>query len=46
MHASVYSQVASEIEEPLKVLDVYYESHGADGGTYVTVTVETEEVIS
>ena len=46
MRASVYSQVASEFEEPLKVLDVYYESHGADGGTYVTVTVETEEVIS
>ncbi len=46
MYASVYSQVAAEFEEPLKVLDVYYESHNADGGTYVTVTVETEEVIS
>ncbi|MDE6059982.1 MAG: sporulation protein YqfD [Clostridia bacterium] len=46
MYASVYSQVAAEFEEPLKVLDVYYESHSADGGMYVTVTVETEEVIS
>lgn len=46
MYASVYSQVAAEFDEPLKVLDVYYESHNADSGMYVTVTVETEEVIS
>lgn len=46
MYASVYSQIAAEFEEPLKVLDIYRENHAADGGIYVTVTVETEEIIS
>jgi len=46
MKASVYSDIVSEFREPLKVLDVYYDTAHADGGVYVTVTVEAEEIIS
>ena len=46
MKASVYSDIVSEFCEPLKVLDVYYDTAQGDGGVYVTVTVEAEEIIS
>lgn len=46
MYDSVYSEIAAQFTEPLKVLDRYCSCVEANGGKYVTVTVETEEVIS
>ncbi len=46
MYDEVYSEIASQFTEPLKVLERYCSCTEANGGKYVTVTVETEEVIS
>ncbi len=46
MCASVYSEIVSGFAEPLRVLGRYEEIREADGGKYVTVTVEAEERIS
>ncbi len=41
-----YSQVLSDIDTAVKVLNVYFEVEETEGGRYVTATVETEEKIS
>lgn len=46
MIASVYSEIVSGFKEPSKVLDRYCTVTEANGGKYVTVTVEAEERIA
>lgn len=46
MYAQIYSQIVAGFEEPIRVLDRYESVREADGGKYVTVTVEAEERIS
>lgn len=43
---AVYSQILSEIDEPARVLAQYVDIKPDQGGTYVTVTVEAEVIIS
>lgn len=46
MYSQVYSQIIAEFKEPSRVLEVYKTVSEAEGGKYVTVTVEAEERIS
>ena len=43
---SVYSDIVAEFDEPSRVLEKYCTVTEAEGGRYVTVTVEAEERIA
>ncbi|HBP52398.1 MAG TPA: hypothetical protein DD626_03750 [Clostridiales bacterium] len=45
MKKAVYSELVADLTESATVLDVYYEVTVTEGGTYVTLTLEAEEII-
>jgi len=45
MKKEVYSELVADLTESATVLDVYYEITSTEGGTYVTLTLEAEEII-
>ena len=45
MKKEVYSELVADLTESATVLDVYYEVTVTEGGTYVTLTLEAEEII-
>lgn len=45
MQQAVYADIVSEFTEETKVLDRVYKTERADGGVYISVTVEAEELI-
>ncbi len=45
MKKAVYSQLVADLTESATVLDVYYEITSTEDGTYVTLTLEAEEII-
>lgn len=45
MKKAVYSELVADLTESATVLDVYYEITSTEDGTYVTLTLEAEEII-
>lgn len=45
MKKAVYSYAIADLQESATVLDAYYEVTKTEDGTYVTLTLETEEII-
>lgn len=45
MKKAVYSQLVADLTESATVLDAYYEITATEDGTYVTLTLEAEEII-
>lgn len=45
MKKAVYSELVADLTQSAAVLDVYYEITATEDGTYVTLTLEAEEII-
>lgn len=45
MKKTVYSELVADLTESATVLDVYFEITATEDGTYVTLTLEAEEII-
>lgn len=45
MKRAVYSELVAELDQSASVLDAYYEIVETEDGTYVTLTLEAEEII-
>lgn len=45
MKKAIYSELVADLTESATVLDAYYEITSTEDGTYVTLTLEAEEII-